>query len=380
MPYEIYELTPEQKEIVLANYATLDHQELTRLVYKNDTLDGRSTEGKSIKAFLAGVGKTVRPAKYNQTGPKLELTEEQKKTVEQLASRTESSIELTRLVFKDETVKHLSHEWRAVYAYLKEVYPEGIKTNEEPVDEQEYTPPATVQSLIGVLNKYVPTGEINKNVYTFGKLKTSEERCLRALMSYIRIPRFKYQAGQYEKQMDRELYLSTFMRWTHDKPDLTQIEQDQMISAAAETVNIAQIDRSIQRVDKMQEQAMAAGGWVEETGDDGTPKKRKFNMADVELINGMRTKFDAAKKQLQELMKKLETSRAERNEDRDKRNSSILNLFDAWQKDEEKRMDLIEQGIKEHEEDAREVGRLTELDDITALIAGQTKEEARGGM
>ena len=52
MPYEILTLTEEQQAIALANYATLDHQELTRLVYKNDTLDGRSTEGKSIKALI----------------------------------------------------------------------------------------------------------------------------------------------------------------------------------------------------------------------------------------------------------------------------------------------------------------------------------------
>lgn len=379
MPYEIIELTPEQKEVALANCDKLDHQSLTRLVFKDTTLDGRSTEGKSLKVFLSGLGKTLTPARYSKM-EELILTDDQKKLIETMASKVESSLELARLVWADETVKNQSAQWRVVYKYFKTVLPEGIKTTEEPVEEMEYSPPVTKQSLVTVANEALPTGKADKKIYNWGKLKGAEDRCLDALLGYMHIFRFRYQASQYEKQVDRNLFITTFVRWAHDKPDLTQIEQDQMMSAAAETVNIAQIDRAIQRIDKWQEEIMSNGGWIEETTSSGEIRKRKLSMTDVDLISNMRTKFDTAKKQLQDLMTKLESSRSKRLGEKDERNSTILNLFDAWQKDEEKRTDLIEQGKKEHEEDAREVGRLKELDDITALIAGMSREEAEGGM
>ena len=96
----------------------------------------------------------------------------------------------------------------------------------------------------------------------------------------------------------------------------------------------------------------------------------------VELINTTRSKLDQAKGRLDTLITNLVGTRNKRMQDRDVRNSSILNLFDAWMKDEQKRNDLIELGIEEHEEDKRDVNRIKGVDDMTAIIAGMTEEEA----
>ncbi len=255
---------------------------------------------------------------------------------------------------------------------MKEVWPDSFNAaSEEPVTETAYSPPVTLSVLIGMVNSFVSTGDARKT-YNGNTLKISEERQLKALMSYLRVFRFKYVASQYEKQVDRDLFISTFVRWAHDKPDLTAIEVDQMIGAADETVNLAQISRSIQRIDKMQEDIMDAGGEIEEEGG----KKRKFSMTDVEMINGIRTKHDQAKGRLEKLMSTLEDSRSKRIGQRDLRNNSILNLFDAWRDDPEWRADLIEIGRREKEEDATEARRLRDMDDVIALISGQTLEEA----
>ncbi len=219
------------------------------------------------------------------------------------------------------------------------------------------------------MNDYVTTGDVSRKVYVWGKLKSSEERCMRALMKYMRVYRVTYQASQYDKKSERELFLSTFIRFTHDKPDLTEIEVDQSISAASETVNIAQIERSIKRIDKIQEEIMM-GGEVDDNG-----KVRKLGMSDVELINQIRAKHDLSKNRLKSLMEALEETRSKRQAGKNERNQSILNLLEAWQQDEQKRTDMIAMGDREKAEDLKEVGRLRDLDDLTALISGQTEDE-----
>ena len=371
-----FTLNEEQKEFVLKNYSTMDVGSMARALFGETDSNGKrimanSAPGRAIKIFLAGMDKPILLAETVNSPPPLELTDEQKSAVDQLANRIDNTTELTRLVFNDPKLKPQGAEWRATWKYLKEVYPDRINVSEDPVEDVEYSPPTSLLTLVGILNNYVTTGDSTRKAYNWGKLKMSEERQIRALMSYIRNYRFKYVACQMQKQVDRELFISTFMRWAHDKPDLTQMEVDTMISAAEETVNVAQIGRSVQQLDKYHEEIMAQGGEIEEGG-----KKRRFGMTDVELINAIRSKHDLAKRRLADLMKNLETSRSERIKEKDGRNATVINILDEWMKDERKRNDMLEIGIKEHEEDAREVGRLRDMDDMTALIAGQSEDEA----
>lgn len=365
-------LTDEQKKMALELYPTVDHSTLVKMVSGNQELDSRSSFGKALKTFIAGLGLKPKTIDHRKD-PSLdfELSETDKRFIENnIRSFRGKTLELARLIAKDEKVHALSKPFKVVYSYLKEIYPEAINSSDEPVDELEYRIPSTIQSLINLVNDYVTTGDMSRKVYVWGKLKSAEERCMRALMKYMRVYRVSYQAGQYERKSERELFLSTFIRFTHDKPDLTEIEVDQSISAASETVNIAQIERSIKRIDKIQEEIMLGG----ETDDNGKPKK--LTMSDVELINQIRAKHDMAKNRLKTLMEGLEETRSKRQAGKNERNQSILNLLDPWMLDEQKRADMVAMGDREQEEDVKEVGRLRDLDDLTALISGQTEDEA----
>lgn len=369
MPYELIQLTDAQKAIVMANYATMDLGALVPLVFPGAKPDGRTTEGRSIRAFLAGENLTIVTTDVAPLGP-ITLTDDQKKVIEKMSDRVESTLELARLVFADQGIKQMSQQWRAVYAYRKLVFPEGIKAVEEPVEEEEYKPPNTMTELCRVVNTYVTTGD-TRNYYNSMNLKVVEERSLRALLSYMRVYGLKYAATTFKQQVDRTLFLSTFVRWTHTKPDLTEIEVDQMISAAKETVNIAQMDREIEIV-KQYHQAVMGGEEVDSNG-----KRRRLNEADVQMLATLRTKHDQAKGRLNQLMTGLEQVRAKRIDAMKERNASILNLLDEWMKDEQKRKDIIDMGIQEKDEDTREVGRLRDLDELTALISGQSEDEGR---
>jgi hypothetical protein len=371
MAYEIWELTPEQKEKVNALYETTKLGDMVPLVYGPDKkADGRTTEGRSIQAYLAGVGKTVTTTVPPPNDGPTELTPDQRLAVEKLSPRCRTTLELAQAVFNDKTIKQQSRPYKLVWEYRREVYPEGINMEDEPVDDKMYKPPTTIQSLIGLVNKWVPVGKTSKRAYTFGMLKASEERCLDKLMGYIRTFSFTYTASQYERQVDRDLFISQFIRWAHDKPDLTEIEVDQMVLAANERVNIAQIDREIQRITKMQDDI------VNGTETDENGKTKKFGMVEVEMINGVRTKHDAAKKRLSDLMKDLETVRSKRLDAQRDRYGSIIDILDAFMKDEDMRNRIfLDEGIAEKDEDKAEVERLSGVDELMALISGQSKEE-----
>ena len=368
--YETIPLTDEQKAKVQSLYATTKLGDMVPIVFPRAKADGRTTEGRSIQAYLAEVDVVPQTTKPDPSQRPPPLTEEQKATIEKLAPRCRTTLELAQTVFNDKDIKQLSYKHRMVWDYSKLVYPEGVITEEEPVDEKQYKSPSTIRSLIEIVNRWVPVGKSGTKAYTFGQLKASEERCLSALMGYIRTYSFTYTASQYERQVDRDLFVSQFFRWAHDKPDLTEIEVDQMVMAAAERVNIAQIDRDIQRISKIQEDIMN-GDELDENG-----KKRKLGMTDVELINAVRTKHDAAKKRLSDLMKDLETVRSKRIDARQNRYGSIIDILDAFMKDEDARNRVfLDEGIAEKEDDKTEVERLSGVDELMALISGQSKEE-----
>lgn len=379
MAFEILELTEEQKQIARdlhgsgANLSTITQKTFPDAIDANgNPVDGRSTEGKSVRAFIASIGGTVKTVSHVKGAnlPPIVLTDEQKQFIETNAEAFRGKpLEMVRVLFNNDKLPAISREAKVVYAHLREVYPDVLNATDEPVEDAVYQLPATVMLLCGVVNTYVFTSDLRK-VYQWGTLKPFEERCLRSLMSYMRNFRFPYQCNQYDKKADRELFISTFIRFAHDKPDLTQIEIDQVISAAVETVNIVQIQRLIRRMDKMQEEVME--GLV--TDDNG--KVKKLNMVDVEAINQVRSKEDTAKGRVKQLLEALEETRSKRTKDRADRAATILNLLEVWQNDEQMRQDIIDMGIEEKNEDAKEFGRIRDFDDITAIIAGQSPDEA----
>jgi hypothetical protein len=365
-------LTDDQKKTALELCAKMTIGELVTRLWPDAKPDPRSPQGKALKEFLAGEDVKVKTVTAQPvTKGLIELTEEQKRVVDQLVTseRCKTSMEIARLVFPDRKVKSLSSEWRAVYAYMKEVYPDSFSTTEEPVDGQ-WSPPDKMQGLIALVNTYVMTGDSTRKAYNSATLKVSEDRQLKALMGYLREYTVKYIADTYELRVDRDLFLSTFIRWTHDKADLTEMERDQMAQAAAEKVNVAQLGREIEEI-KAYHRSIMAGDEVDANG-----KAKRFGMAEVEQISQTRLRQDAAKARLKTLMEGLEEARSKRLGAMKDRNASILNLFEAWRGDPVWRESLHALAKREKADDAAEVKRLYDMDDVTALISGMTIEEA----
>lgn len=379
MAYELLPLDEAQRKIIKDN-ETEALPVIMQKVWPGCKADLRTTEGRTLKAFMAGENIPFeRPLELVVEKPKVDpteiLTEEHKRKIEELAPRIRKdggALELARMLFDNPKLTALNREAKAVFAYLRQIDPDAILNNDEPVEDKNYVPPTSIIHLMGIANNFLKTGSGTK-IYSPNSLGPNEKKCLEKLLSYMSVYRFIYLASQYERKVDRDLFISTFIRWAHDKPDLTEIDIDKMISAAEETTNITQIARTIQRIDKLHEEIMQAGGVITENG-----VTRKFGANDVELLNTVRTKYDTAKKNLRDLMSELEESRAEREEGRNKKFTSILDLLNLWQSNENDfRTKMLESGKQEKAEDAAEVEKLSGVEELVALISGQTKDEAR---
>lgn len=366
MNEELPVLTDQQKSIIDQNWSTLNIRDLVRLVFANPSLDGRSNEGKAVKLYVASKGREITTTKKVIKGD-IELSEQQKLFIQMNAS-TMKALEMAKALFPEAEVKTLlSAEGRAVFKYAQLINSEDVDFWDEPVETKEYRPPKTIPAMLGLANTYVQNQlDPTKDAYDFNNLKPYDEKCLRALLSYMKTTRVRYQAGLYDKKADRTLFESTFIRLTHDKPDLSTGDVDMYVAAASELVNITREERKILKLEDQLDQILSGEG----------EDRQRLSQAFVELLNQTRTKWDASKARYKGFMDSLESTRAKRNEHMIQKNQSVLNLLEAWQKDQQTREDIIAQGEREKEEDAAEVKRLTDMESIVALIAGHTKEEA----
>ncbi len=368
MSDELPILTDEQITIIheMWGRGITNIQELTRKAFKDETLDGRTNQGKAVKIYLASRGQTIKTTKKEIKGD-MELTDHHKLFI-RTNCQDMKPLEMTKALFPDrEITTLLGAEGRAVYKYAQSIHRETVDFWDEPVERKEYKGPTSIQGVVGLANTYVANQiDPTRTAYNLQDLRPYELKCMRALQGYLRTIRFRYQASSYEKKADRTLFESTFVRLTHDKADLSAADVDMYVAAAAEGVNITREERKILRLEEQLDQILSG------EGDD----KQKLSQAFVELLNQTRTKWDASKARYKGFIESLESTRAKRDEHRTKRNESVLNLLEAWQKDEETRNDIIAFGEKEKAEDRDEVKRLTQMDGIIALIAGQTHTEA----
>jgi hypothetical protein len=203
-------------------------------------------------------------------------------------------------------------------------------------------------------------------------MKPGQEKNLKALLSYMRNTKFILQASQYDKKADRDLFESTFVRFVQDKAaDLVPEEVDMYVSAAAETVHVSQTERGIQKQEDMIEECL-------NDKDDKDGGKIRLSMSLVDSVNSLRDKLDKSKGRLKGLIESVSGSRSKRIDNKSNKDDHLGNLLALWS-DPETRARLIELGLKEHEEDAKEYVRIRDAEDTWALIAGMDEDEATGG-
>jgi len=333
--------------------------ELVQLAFGRDDLDGRSKEGKAVKNFLAT--RQIKPKKSHEYQAKglIELSIEQKEYISNNC-HTMTGLEMAKILFKNESLTNLSQETRSVLEYMKNI-PSNIKfnnTENENTITEGYKPPRSEERMIVKINKYILDG-IDKN-----KLTHKHKKDINSVIGYMNTHRFIHQINIYDNESDRELFESSFVRYTYDKSDLTQEEVDQYIVLCTEVV----ISSSIQQtINVLQNQIDLA---IQEDG--------KIPMALVEASNTARKEYNDCVNRQQKLNNDLKVKRSDKLSKQVKETASIINLVQMW-KEEESRAKLIKMAEMRKKTVEKEIDRLSSMDEVKCKILGISKDEILNG-
>jgi hypothetical protein len=333
--------------------------ELVQLAFGTEDLDGRSKEGKAVKNFLAS--RQIKPKKSHEYQAKglIELNAEQKEYISNNCS-TMTGLEISKVLFKNESLTNLSQETRSVLEYMRSV-PSNVKylnVNDENIPIEEYRAPRSEDRMIAKVNRYILDG-IDKE-----KITPRQKKEVHSLIGYMNTFRFAHQINLYDDEKDRDLFESSFVRYTHDKSDLTQEEVDQYIVLATEVVISSNIQQTI---NVLQNQIDLA---IQEDG--------KIPMALVEASNTARKEYNDCVNRQQKLLNDLKVKRSERLSKQVKENASILNLVEMW-KQEESRQKLIKMAELRKSVLKKEIERLGSMDELKSKILGISEEDILNG-
>ena len=347
------ELTDEQKEKIEDEFPkNPDLKHITQIIFNDDTLDGRSKEGRAVRTFLI-----TKSLDFTTTlVPKVEgvdLTNEQKQFL--MGSNVEkgmNALEVARLTFKDRAVQALSQQHRTVMEYLRRYRPEIVDDNEM-LTTDKWSAPKSLSRSIKKINDWA--GQDFDEV----TIQTKQRKMCEKLLFYLKSPRFVHFINQYSTVADRDLFESEFVRTVWDKPDLTNDELNLYITVCTNYVRQKHIQ---QRIDKLN------------TMLNDTDNERDLTMRLTELIKATSEELNQCEKRIESLTKDLNGSRQARLKARGEQNGSIAALVEAFQ-DKEERDRMILMAELQNKLIEEEADRLESMDEYKARILGISKRE-----
>ena len=185
-------------------------------------------------------------------------------------------------------------------------------------------------------------------------------------MGYLHTFRFVHQISNNEHETERELFESSFVRYTHDKADLTQEEVDQYIVLSSEVVIASNIQRRVEHLQNLLDEA------AQDT------EGRRISMSLVEAIGKAQNDYHQSVNRQQKLLESLKEKRSDKLKSQIKENASVVHLVQMW-KEEESRKKLIalaelrKKGVK------KEIKKLSSMDEVKARIMGISEDEVLNG-
>jgi len=357
------EPTKEQKEFIWEKFESGidDIKTLTGLFVDEffshepeNMKDGRSKYGRAIKSMLAEKNEKARGAHEYQAKEKIELTKEQEEFALNNASLM-SFNEIAKVLFENQSITPLYQESRAVKEFLESQEDSNLLESSEDLVLEGYKPPKTEYAMVCRVNKYVHEG-LNKD-----NLTPKDKKDIKSLIGYLNIYRFLHQINTYNNNTNRELFESSFIRYTHDKSDLTQEEVDQYIVLSGEVVIAANIQR---RVERLQELLDAS---AEDT------EGRRIAMSLVDAISTAQTEYNQCVNRQHKLLGDLKEKRSEKLKKQLHENASVLNLVELW-KEEEGRKKLLKLAEIKKKSLSDETERLSDMDEVKCRILGLDKD------
>lgn len=344
-------LTDEQKKWLRDNHqVTPDLIQLTRKLFEDDTLDGRTKQGRAVRQFLINEGfgfNTTERARHD-----LELKSDQKAFILEYAKDGMSAFQIASVLFPDVNMTPLSKEMLVVNAYLKENAPDEVDPMEDCAGDH-YSPPTTLLSASRKINKYTAAD------LKIEKLSLQDRNCIEALISFLQAPRFKSVINNYHASLDRELFEAEFIRATWDKPDLTADEVNLYINVCVDYINLKNISAHIEKLNRMFNEA---------------EEQQDMSIRLAELLKTKSEEYNQCEKRMESLIMRLSGDRAKRVANRQQENASIINLVQLFQDEEERKVMIRIAELQKRVVD-EEADRLEKMPEWKARVLGISRSD-----
>ena len=339
-------------------------KDLVKLISNGTEIDGRSKVGQEIKYFLSTRNLRAKATSDDdRKTDKIILTEEDKTYIINNIS-TNSSLDIAKTIFKNQSLTNLNAETRVVNEFVKNLNTKVIYGGKEAIGEiptEDFEPPKTLDKALKKINEYVTY------VNGVSNLNAQQKKHVEKLIEYLHTYSFIRLMNTYDSQYDRKTCEDAFIRYTYDKPDLTQEEIDQYVELSNHIVQGYKIQRRSETLQKQLELI---------TSNDA--ENMKISMGLVEAIGKASTEYHQCLDRRKKLLESLTQKRSARLDSQIKDTASILNLIQMW-KNEEERQELLKIAELEQKNIADEVERLSSISEIKARLMGFPKNKALNG-
>lgn len=346
-------LTKEHKTFIRENYNLIsDLIELTRKTFGDDTLDGRTKEGRAVREFLVENNLNYNTTKKEKR-EEIEFTEEQEQFIIQYAKEEMSAYEISKILFPDINVTNLSKEVIEVARFIEEIDERLLHPTESAINSR-YFAPKSVSRVVKKVNDYCQEELVEK------ELNREELDNIKSTMKFLSAPRFIQVINTYSAMDDRDLFEAEFIRSVWDKPDLTSDELNLYINVCMDYIHLKNISKAIDKLNRM----------FEECED-----QRDMTVRLAELLKTKSEEYNQCEKRQETLIARLNGDRKERVKNRHKDNASILSLVRVFQNETDRKR-MVDMAEKQKLLINEEADRLENMDVWKARVLGISRDEA----
>lgn len=306
-------LTEEQKKIILESFKKdANILNITKIVFEDSSLDGRSKEGRAVTKFLATNGLKTKTTKREKLD-EISLTESQLLEIQDLKEDGLNTSEISDIVFKSK-VTRLSKEWRVINEIVNQEKEEQKEKGQD--SSGNYIPPQAISRIIKKINDSTGIG------LEEGKMSRSHHSCCNKLRINLSNSRFVAVVNNYINPRDKELFEQEMIRLTWDKPDLTADELNLYMNVSKEIINLELITGHLQKLNEMFEDA-------------GHQDEMTVRLA--EIIKAKSSEYHQCETRIENLTKKLQGDRGTRLANQQKDTASFLAIVQLFQEEEERK-------------------------------------------
>jgi hypothetical protein len=346
-------LTEEQKQYIKNNMSKISNlNELTQKCFRDNDLDGRTKEGRSVREYLIENNidyKTTR----RKPQDKIELSDSQKDFIIQQAEEGLSSLEIAKLIFPKKQVKPLSNEQRTVLAHINEINPDFVPSQDY-ASVNDYVAPKSSSRVLKKIND--ATGlALEEN-----KLNRQNQICVKRLQINLSNSRFLKIINNYLNKQDRELFEQEFIRLSWDKPDLTADELNLYLNVCKEVINLEVVSALLNKLNDM----------FDVNGD-----QTEVTLRLSDIIKTKSQEYHQCETRIENLTKKLQGDRAERMKKNQKDSASFLAIVQMFQEEEE-RKNMVHMAEMQKKLIKKEAERMEGMAEWKARILGISQDDA----